>query len=121
MSLAGLPFQFHMYSNRVCAYGCAFPRFACSQVFPPSTLTSTRVILPRPVHAMPVMGHQPAPRSFSGYAGLVMMDFASITKLNWRDVPSGNGSVYFTVSSRDIFGSLMTLRRRSHLMHMLPS
>jgi hypothetical protein len=67
------------------------------------------------------MGHHPGPLSFSGYAGAVMIDFASIAKLNWRDVPSGSGSVYFTVSSRDMFGSLITSRRRNHLMHMLPS
>ena len=108
--------------KRVCAYATGVPTSSASvQVAPPSVLTSTREILPRPLHAMPVMGHQPRLLNRSGYAGEVMMDFASITNENWRAVPFGNGSVYFEVSSRDMLGSRITSRRRSHLMHMLPS
>ena len=76
---------------------------------PPSVLTSTRVILPRPLHAIPVIGHQPGPESFSGYAGDVMIDFASISKLNMRAFPPGSGSVYFDVSHRVMNGSVAEL------------
>src|SRR5690348_4928437 len=88
---------------------------------PPSVLTSTRSILPRPDQASPRMGHHPAPATFAGYDGDVMMDFASRTKLNWRAVSFLSGSVYFDVSSRNIQGSRPSSRRRTHLMLAFPS
>ena len=66
-------------------------------------------------------GHHPGPESFSGYAGDVMMDFASISRLNIRTFPPGRGSVYFDVSQRVMKGSVPSLRRRSHFTFVLPS
>ena len=71
---------------------------------PLSALMSTRVILPRPLHAMPRISHQPGPVSLSGNDGSVMSDFASMSRLKMRAVPSGSGSVYFDVSSRVMNG-----------------
>ena len=84
-------------------------------------LTSTRVIRPRPLQARPEIGHQPGPESFSGNAGDVMIDFASISKLNMRTLPPGSGSVYFDVSHRVMNGSVPSLMRRSHFTFVLPS
>src|SRR6185369_13978712 len=89
-------------------------RSAASQVLPPSLLTSTRVIRPRPLQATPRIGHQPGPLNFSGYAGEVISDLASISKLKMRALPSGSGSVYFDVSQRVMNGSAPSLMRRSH-------
>ena len=50
-----------------------------------------------------------------------MTDFASMTKVNCRAVPSGSRSVYFAVSSRVWAGAATTLSRRSHLTWVLPS
>ena len=47
-------------------------------------------------------------------AGSVMIDLASITKLNILAVPSGSGSVYFDVSSRVMNGPSASSRRRIH-------
>jgi hypothetical protein len=45
-----------------------------------------------------------------------------MSKLNCRALPFGSGSVYFDVSSRDMFGwSMSSTRRRRHFTHMLPS
>ena len=50
-----------------------------------------------------------------------MIDFASMTKLNMRAVPSPNGSVYFDVSSRVMNGRSAISMRRIHLTFALPS
>jgi hypothetical protein len=50
-----------------------------------------------------------------------MTDFASITKLKIRAVPSLSGSVYFDVSQRVIHGCVPSSSRRSHLTETLPS
>src|SRR5438876_9276451 len=50
-----------------------------------------------------------------------MIDFASMTKLNMRAVPSPNGSVYFEVSSRVMNGRSAISMRRIHLTFALPS
>src|SRR3954465_7781 len=111
-----------MYSKRTAAFLDSGVSICASvHVFPPSTLMSTRVMRPRPVHAKPVMGHHPGPFSRSGYAGEVMIDFASISKLNWRTLSPGSGSVYFDVSQRVMNGSAPTLMRRSHFTFVLPS
>ena len=55
------------------------------------------------------------------HVGQVMVDFASITNVNWRAEPSGIGSVYFDVSSRVSNGWSPNFSRRSHLMLILPS
>src|SRR5205809_7974854 len=102
-----------MYRNRVWhlgSTGCCSS--AGSHCFPPSVLTSTLVIRPRPLHAIPLISHQPRSRRITGYAGNVMIDFASMTKLNMRAVPSPNGSVYFDVSSR-VMNGRSAKRRRS--------
>src|SRR5581483_10285363 len=105
MSRAGAPSQCHMRRKRVCAMATTGANSsAAAHVIPPSVLMSTRVIFPRPLHARPVTGHHPWLLSCMGYDGDVMIDFASMTKLNCRAVPFGSGSVYFDVSSRDIFG-----------------
>ena len=70
---------------------------------------------------MPRISRQPGPASLSGNAGSVMIDLASITKLNCRAVPSGSGSVYFDVSSRIMNGALATSMRRSHFTLADPS
>ena len=49
-----------------------------------------------------------------------MIDFASMTKLNMRAVPSPNGSVYFDVSSRVMNGRSAISMRRIHLTFALP-
>ena len=54
---------------------------------------STRVILPRPLHAMPRISHQPGPVSWSGNDGSVMSDLQSMSRLKIRAVPSGGNSV----------------------------
>ena len=70
---------------------------------------------------MPRISHQPGPGEPSGNAGSVMIDLASITKLNCRAVPSGSGSVYFDVSSRIMNGALASSMRRSHFTLADPS
>ena len=64
----------------------------------------------------------PAP-CLMGICGLgeVMTDFASITHVHLRAVPSSYTSVYFDVSSRLSTAMSVTSMRRSHLTHMLPS
>ena len=111
-----------MYRNRVWhlgSTGCC--RSAGAQWRPASLLTSTRVIRPRPLQAIPVICHQPLSPSVTGYAGNVMIDFASITKLNWRAVSSESGSVYFDVSSRVMNGRSASSIRRIHLTLAFPS
>src|SRR5215213_10711895 len=121
MMRVACPSHFHMCWKRTCAFGMFAPTIsAIVQVLPPSVLTSTREILPRPLQASPRIGHHPAPLNFPGYDGAVMIDFASSTKLNWRAVAFGSGSVYLDVSSRNIHGSRPSSRRRSHLMFALP-
>ena len=57
-----------------------------------------------------------------GYAGSVMIDRASMTKLNCRAVvPSPSGSVYFDVSSRVMNGRSASSIRRSHFTLLFPS
>ena len=53
--------------------------------------------------------------------GKVITDLASMTKVNWRALPSGMRSVYLEVSSRVYHGWSPTLMRRSHLTLVLPS
>src|SRR5579875_514846 len=90
------------------------------QLRPPSVETSTRLTLPRPDQARPVISMKPRPRGgFSGQ-GLVITDFASRIHANWRALPSASKSVYFDVSSLVIHGSVPNLRRRSHLTFTLP-
>jgi len=56
-----------MCEKRTCAFDVGVESSdAESHVLPPSVLTSTRVILPRPDHARPVTGHQPRV-SVNGY------------------------------------------------------
>ena len=50
-----------------------------------------------------------------------MTDLASITKLNCRAFPPESGSVYLDVSSFVMLGWSVSLMRRSHLTHVLPS
>src|SRR5439155_20816732 len=97
------------------------PHQRMSQCLPPSVLTSTRAIRPRPLHASPEIAHQPGPVNRSGYAGDVISDLASISKLNMRALPPGSGSVYFDVSQRVMNGSVPSFRRRSHFTLVLPS
>src|ERR1051325_9189859 len=96
-------------------------KLAWVQFCPPSVLTSTRSILPRPDQAMPRIGHHPGCAIFIGYDGEVMIDLASSTKLNCRAVPFESGSVYLEVSSRNIHGSRPSSMRRTHLTFALPS
>ena len=53
--------------------------------------------------------------------GDVITDFASISKVKMRAVPSGIGSVYFDVSHRVIQGFVPSSRRRSHFTLLFPS
>ena len=76
---------------------------------------------PRPLQASPLTSHQPLSGNAAGYAGDVMIDFASITKLNMRAVPLGSGSVYFAVSSRVMNGRSASSMRRIHFTLALPS
>ena len=82
---------------------------AVRQLRPPSSETSTRLILPRPDHASPEITVKPF--CFSGACGdgEVMTDFASITKVNWRALPFSIRSVYFAVSSRVNHGCVADL------------
>ena len=64
---------------------------------------STCAMVPRPDQAMPRISIQPGSTT-SGYAGAVISERASKTKLNCRAVPSSIGSVYFEVSSRVMNG-----------------
>src|SRR5215216_546421 len=109
------PSHFHGKRKRVWATGrtgsCSG---ATTQLFPPSVLTSTRTILPRPLHARPVIWVHALGVTRPGNVGAVRTDFASMTKLNWRDVPFASGSVYFDVSSRNIPGPSDTSMRRTH-------
>src|SRR5258705_2573200 len=121
MMVVSPPFHCHIWRNRVYAFESTGSCSSASlHVCPPSVLTSTRVIRPRPVHATPEISCHPGSSAF-GYAGVVMMDLASMTKLNCRATPEISGSVYFDVSSFDMFGWSMSLMRRSHLMDVLPS
>src|SRR5215471_5699316 len=95
---------------------------ASAHVSPPSVLTSTRVMRPRPDHAMPRISHGPRAGIVPTLAvGQVMVDFASMEKVNWRAELSGIGSVYLDVSSRVSNGWSPNFRRRNHLILMLPS
>ena len=86
-----------------------------------SVVTSTRSTRPRPLQASPVISHQPSSRRVTGWAGKVMMDDASITRLKIRAVSFGRGSVYSDVSARVMKGASETSMRRIHLMLALPS
>ena len=88
---------------------------------PASVLTSTLLIRPRPLQAIPLISNQPRSGRITGYAGNVMIDLASMAKLNIRAVPSGNGSVYFDVSSRVMKGRSAISMRRIHLTFAFPS
>ena len=60
MISAGPPVQFQGCLKRTCAFGSTGPcRVACSQLSPPSTLTSTFVMRPRPLQASPLISCQP--------------------------------------------------------------
>src|SRR5689334_16009155 len=122
MSTASRPSQFQGNENRVWhlgSTGCW--RTAGDQVLPPFVDTSTRVMRPRPLHARPVMSHQPRPVSVAGNAGNVMIDLASMTNENIRAVPLDNGSVYFDVSSRVMNVPSANSRRRIHFTLVFPS
>src|SRR5487761_2035806 len=55
LHVAGLPSQYHGRRKRVWQIGSTGPCICASlQVWPPLADTSTRVILPRPLHARPV-------------------------------------------------------------------
>src|SRR5690242_18497219 len=62
---------------------------AVRQLRPPSTDTSTRVTLPRPDHASPVMLWKPLSSRVWPPEGEVMTDLHSWMELYWRCVPSG--------------------------------
>ncbi|MNT35547.1 hypothetical protein D3C72_1715780 [compost metagenome] len=94
---------------------------ASFQLRPPSMETSTLLILPCPLQAMPRSSCRPLRVSFCVPDGDVMMDLASIMKENLRARPSGIRSVYFDVSSFEYAGWSVTCSRRSHLMLMFPS
>ena len=68
--LRGAPSQFHNFRKRVVHFGstgsCNSARFHSR---PPSVLISTRVMLPRPLHATPVISCHPVPFNTAGYAG----------------------------------------------------
>lgn len=53
--------------------------------------------------------------------GVMINDFGSITKMNWRALPLGRISVYFAVSSRVIAGDETAFNRCSHLIWVIPS
>src|SRR3989304_2998745 len=57
---------------------------AVRQLRPPSSDTSTRMILPRPDPARPEIILKPFCLQGACGGGEVMTDFASITKVNWR-------------------------------------
>src|SRR5215813_9833989 len=94
---------------------------ASRQLAPPSVDTSTLRTLPAPDHAMPEISYQPAPCILVPIAGRVITDFTPITKVNWRALPSGVGSVYLEVSSLACVGPCVSLMRRSHFTFELPS
>src|ERR1039458_10757177 len=94
---------------------------AVRQLRPPSSDTSTRLTLPRPDQASPEITVKPFCLSGACGDGEVMTDLASISKVNWRALPSANRSVYFDVSSRVYQGWSPTLIRRSHFTQTLPS
>src|SRR2546427_231388 len=122
MSIASRPSQFHGRRNRVWHFGSTGScSSAAAQVLPASVLTSTRVTRPRPLQASPLISHHPRSGKVAGYAGDVMIDLASITKLNMRAVPLGSGSVYFAVSSRVMKGRSASSMRRIHFPVALPS
>src|SRR4029453_6353875 len=79
------------------------------------------MILPRPLHAIPEICVHVLGVTRPGYDGAVMIDFASITKLNCRAVSFGSGSVYFEVSSRNMPGPPASSMRRTHLTFAFPS
>src|SRR5439155_19010930 len=104
---------------------CAFDStgscsLAAVHVFPSFVLTSTRVIFPLPLHAIPWISIQPL-LTDTGYVGYVINDRASITKLKIRAVPFASGSVYFDVSSRVMNGRSDSSMRRIHFTFELPS
>src|SRR5689334_1263232 len=66
---------------------------AALHVVPPSVETSTRVIVPRPDQASPVISTTPGPGNVWPPEGEVMTDLASMTKVNSRAVPSGMRSL----------------------------
>src|SRR5690348_16170248 len=94
---------------------------AVFQLRPPSSETSTRLILPRPDQASPEITVNPFCLTGACGDGEVITDFASITNVNCRALPFSRRSVYFEVSSRVNQGSSPILMRRSHFTHILPS
>ncbi len=78
-------------------------------------------MVPRPDHASPVSSYTPGPSSDMPPDGRVITDFASMSNVNCRAVPSGIRSVYFDVSQRVIAGWFITFSRRSHFTFVLPS
>src|SRR5436190_24124206 len=63
---ASLPSHFHVHRNRVCAIGSTGDcSSAGTHVVPPSTVTSTPVMRPRPDQATPVSSYTPGPGSLS--------------------------------------------------------
>src|ERR1039458_1820372 len=106
-----------MCVKRVWALRSAGPSIVASyQLEPLSALTSTRVIFPRPLQAIPATGHQPFVIT-AGKVGEVITDFASTSKLKIRAFPSGRGSVYLDVSHRVIQGCVPSSRRRRSEEH----
>ena len=88
---------------------------------PPSRVTSTRLIVPRPDQATPVKTLRPLYLSGACGDGFVTTDFASMTNVCLRERPSASRSVYFDVSSRVCHGWSPTSIRRSHFTQRLPS
>src|SRR6185295_18862646 len=121
-SRAGWPFHSQGIRKRVTLLentgSCSI---ASRQPAPPSTDTSTLLILPAPDHAIPEISYHPAPCIFMPKDGWVITDFTPMTKVNWRALPSGVGSVYLEVSSLACVGPCVTLMRRSHFTFELPS
>src|SRR3546814_19126610 len=90
-------------SSDLCsAFGRLGPsRRAVRQLRPPSMLTSTRLTVPLPDQARPLITSAPRPWVTGACGlGLVMTDFTSISQVKRRALPLASRSVYFEVSSR---------------------
>ena len=84
---------------------------AVCQLRPPSSETSTRLIVPLPDQARPVTTVRPLPWVIGACGlGLVMTDLTSITQVKRRALPLASRSVYFEVSSRVLPGLVADLQ-----------
>src|SRR3546814_15861690 len=85
-------------------------------------LTSTRLTVPLPDQARPLITSAPRPWVTGACGlGLVMTDFTSISQVKRRALPLASRSVYFEVSSRWCQALSPTSSRRSHFTHLFPS